>query len=143
MRASAAALHSCGQTVAGLGIGSVLLGYLSDRLADSNCAGDYAAICLAAKPGQAPAACAEAAATGLQREMMAVGGFLLIAIINYIFAARSLPWEMRCVEGQSQTGGTSGYFPTSENFGRRSEEHTSELQSLMRISYAVSCLKTE
>src|SRR3546814_5014992 len=28
--------------------------------------------------------------------------------------------------------------PTS---GRRSEEHTSELQSLMRISYAVFCLK--
>src|SRR3546814_6529884 len=27
--------------------------------------------------------------------------------------------------------------------GRRSEEHTSELQSLMRISYAVFCLKTE
>src|SRR3546814_9659514 len=26
--------------------------------------------------------------------------------------------------------------------GRRSEEHTSELQSLMRISYAVFCLKT-
>src|SRR3546814_4613485 len=44
MRASAAALHSFGQTVAGLGIGSVLLGYLSDRLADSNFAGDYAAI---------------------------------------------------------------------------------------------------
>src|SRR3546814_6153142 len=31
MRASAAALHSFGQTVAGLGIGSVLLGSLSDR----------------------------------------------------------------------------------------------------------------
>src|SRR3546814_5187863 len=27
------------------------------------------------------------------------------------------------------------------NLGRRSEEHTSELQSLMRISYAVFCLK--
>src|SRR3546814_2284855 len=27
-------------------------------------------------------------------------------------------------------------------FVRRSEEHTSELQSLMRISYAVFCLKT-
>src|SRR3546814_7246031 len=26
---------------------------------------------------------------------------------------------------------------------RRSEEHTSELQSLMRISYAVICLKTK
>src|SRR3546814_1263313 len=29
----------------------------------------------------------------------------------------------------------------SGNPGRRSEEHTSELQSLMRISYAVFCLK--
>src|SRR3546814_7887560 len=27
------------------------------------------------------------------------------------------------------------------DFGTRSEEHTSELQSLMRISYAVFCLK--
>src|SRR3546814_10076309 len=27
------------------------------------------------------------------------------------------------------------------DFGARSEEHTSELQSLMRISYAVFCLK--
>src|SRR3546814_8751676 len=27
------------------------------------------------------------------------------------------------------------------HFGRRSEEHTSELQSLMRISYAVFCLQ--
>src|SRR3546814_2401125 len=30
----------------------------------------------------------------------------------------------------------------SPNWGVRSEEHTSELQSLMRISYAVFCLKT-
>src|SRR3546814_7276589 len=29
----------------------------------------------------------------------------------------------------------------SEDDARRSEEHTSELQSLMRISYAVFCLK--
>src|SRR3546814_3232532 len=29
----------------------------------------------------------------------------------------------------------------SVSFGGRSEEHTSELQSLMRISYAVFCLK--
>src|SRR3546814_4783651 len=33
-------------------------------------------------------------------------------------------------------GGKSGRF-------ERSEEHTSELQSLMRISYAVFCLKTK
>src|SRR3546814_1288770 len=31
--------------------------------------------------------------------------------------------------------------PTSVTPGSRSEEHTSELQSLMRISYAVFCLK--
>src|SRR3546814_9052019 len=30
-----------------------------------------------------------------------------------------------------------------ETFRRRSEEHTSELQSLMRISYAVFCLKKQ
>src|SRR3546814_9610513 len=30
---------------------------------------------------------------------------------------------------------------SSSRLGRRSEEHTSELQSLMRISYAVFCLK--
>src|SRR3546814_10863064 len=34
-------------------------------------------------------------------------------------------------------GGTHGRFVG----GERSEEHTSELQSLMRISYAVFCLK--
>src|SRR3546814_10733175 len=35
------------------------------------------------------------------------------------------------------TGGAKGRLET----GARSEEHTSELQSLMRISYAVFCLK--
>src|SRR3546814_4199551 len=32
-------------------------------------------------------------------------------------------------------------FRLGDEFGARSEEHTSELQSLMRISYAVFCLK--
>src|SRR3546814_9236723 len=32
-------------------------------------------------------------------------------------------------------------FPSQRDQRRRSEEHTSELQSLMRISYAVFCLK--
>src|SRR3546814_7514717 len=31
--------------------------------------------------------------------------------------------------------------PRADRAGHRSEEHTSELQSLMRISYAVFCLK--
>src|SRR3546814_2119451 len=34
-----------------------------------------------------------------------------------------------------------GENPELTDFRRRSEEHTSELQSLMRISYAVFCLK--
>src|SRR3546814_4282195 len=36
---------------------------------------------------------------------------------------------------------TSGLRSPAGFPGRRSEEHTSELQSLMRISYAVFCLK--
>src|SRR3546814_7602883 len=43
------------------------------------------------------------------------------------------------------TGGTTGLpkgaMLTHQNLTARSEEHTSELQSLMRISYAVFCLK--
>src|SRR3546814_5143889 len=35
------------------------------------------------------------------------------------------------------------FIHTSNRTIRRSEEHTSELQSLMRISYAVFCLKTK
>src|SRR3546814_7944577 len=34
------------------------------------------------------------------------------------------------------------FTATAQDPERRSEEHTSELQSLMRISYAVFCLKT-
>src|SRR3546814_9186314 len=36
---------------------------------------------------------------------------------------------------------TLGRFSSVKGPGLRSEEHTSELQSLMRISYAVFCLK--
>src|SRR3546814_1025596 len=41
-------------------------------------------------------------------------------------------------EGPRRPGGG---FGGPGGFGGRSEEHTSELQSLMRISYAVFCLK--
>src|SRR3546814_4985356 len=44
---------------------------------------------------------------------------------------------------RAHESGESGPFAagTRSSSGRRSEEHTSELQSLMRISYAVFCLK--
>src|SRR3546814_2802844 len=45
--------------------------------------------------------------------------------------------ELNAVAGHQAHGAFDG-FKAAE---RRSEEHTSELQSLMRISYAVFCLK--
>lgn len=92
MRASAAALHSFGQTVAGLGLGSVILGYLSDRLAAAAYPGDYAAACLSER-GPPTASCLAASATGLQQAMMAVGVVLLVAVYNYWRASRALPGE--------------------------------------------------
>src|SRR3546814_6565821 len=50
-------------------------------------------------------------------------------------------------KGRVRHGGLRGWGASDmpknaqENGRRRSEEHTSELQSLMRISYAVFCLK--
>src|SRR3546814_8933174 len=41
------------------------------------------------------------------------------------------------------TAGVSGLSEFAGQIAARSEEHTSELQSLMRISYAVFCLKTK
>src|SRR3546814_937850 len=42
-------------------------------------------------------------------------------------------WQARAVSAL--------FGAAAEELGERSEEHTSELQSLMRISYAVFCLK--
>src|SRR3546814_4982476 len=55
-----------------------------------------------------------------------------------------------CKSDSSESGSSSGLtavrmgrvtYVVGFLSGRRSEEHTSELQSLMRISYAVFCLK--
>src|SRR3546814_6288720 len=45
----------------------------------------------------------------------------------------------RLAENEEPGGGRDGHHPADDE--HRSEEHTSELQSLMRISYAVFCLK--
>src|SRR3546814_2029592 len=67
--------------------------------------------------------------------------------IGVLLAVSSSPAELddllvlrvRCGDGQAtRQGHAEGLEPS---FHVRSEEHTSELQSLMRISYAVFCLK--
>src|SRR3546814_3124034 len=60
-----------------------------------------------------------------------------------VAAARGI--EERPVEGalhlQQQVAGDQRRKGEQDHRAGRSEEHTSELQSLMRISYAVFCLK--
>src|SRR3546814_2846813 len=48
--------------------------------------------------------------------------------------------QLIAVEGEEDAVGASLFHEVGHGT-RRSEEHTSELQSLMRISYAVFCLK--
>src|SRR3546814_8903106 len=50
-------------------------------------------------------------------------------------------WLYDMFENPPQEARKASHGP--QLFERRSEEHTSELQSLMRISYAVFCLKTK
>src|SRR3546814_6553762 len=45
------------------------------------------------------------------------------------------------IDARAAITGDRSSEPTRESVVIRSEEHTSELQSLMRISYAVFCLK--
>src|SRR3546814_1782890 len=66
-----------------------------------------------------------------------VGGIAPAAILmkidrNLIFVG---------TERQFEEGGRADAIFARAALGGRSEEHTSELQSLMRISYAVFCLK--
>src|SRR3546814_3662135 len=53
-------------------------------------------------------------------------------------ALRHLDADQQCVDRILDLGARVGQVPRQQG---RSEEHTSELQSLMRISYAVFCLK--
>src|SRR3546814_7597450 len=71
---------------------------------------------------------------------------LLLALFDLSYAAALILWT----EGTKLvTAAESGFLGTAETpfamllavAGLRSEEHTSELQSLMRNSYAVFCLK--
>lgn len=102
MRATAAAIHAFGQTVFGLGLGSVFLGWMSDRLASSHYGVSYAADCLARKAGTPSAQCAAASGTGLQQALMLLGLFLLLAIASYWIASRHIETEIAQSEGRPE-----------------------------------------
>src|SRR3546814_4652186 len=57
-----------------------------------------------------------------------------------IYHLSHLPSLLRCTIHESRKG-CNAFVRRSKDGLVRSEEHTSELQSLMRISYAVFCLK--
>lgn len=99
MRATAAAIHAFGQTVFGLGLGSVFLGWMSDRLASSHYGASYATDCLARKPGAPSALCGAASGIGLQQALMLLGLFLLLAIASYWIASRHIEAEIAQSEG--------------------------------------------
>src|SRR3546814_6255717 len=73
-----------------------------------------------------------------------------VQISNYSDGPSSNADEARTilVDGQAlairgNDDGSVALVAADGSVARRSEEHTSELQSLMRISYAVFCLKTK
>src|SRR3546814_10689768 len=54
---------------------------------------------------------------------------------------RARQWPDHSDQGRTQSATDRVFRDARWRIHRRSEEHTSELQSLMRISYAVFCLK--
>src|SRR3546814_6362895 len=81
----------------------------------------------------------------LGRDDLVMRGFMAV-IALYLVVALALPLYAMLSKSFSTFSFdlTTYEFQVSDaegNFAARSEEHTSELQSLMRISYAVFCLK--
>src|SRR3546814_2650798 len=76
-----------------------------------------------------------------------VVGFMLAMVTVFKSNWCNITAPMYAIAEGFALGGLSAYFELRFNgiviqaVGLRSEEHTSELQSLMRISYAVFCLK--
>src|SRR3546814_4393068 len=60
-------------------------------------------------------------------------------VLNIAFGEPTIAVDTHIFRVGNRTGLAPGKTPLEVE--RRSEEHTSELQSLMRISYAVFCLK--
>src|SRR3546814_1530239 len=66
---------------------------------------------------------------------------MVLAIALGIGTSMTTLTVMRLLSGDPMPGRSDTLFYAQVDASPRSEEHTSELQSLMRISYAVFCLK--
>ncbi|MCC7464168.1 MAG: MFS transporter [Gammaproteobacteria bacterium] len=93
MRASAAAIYSLITNLIGLGLGPLLMGFLSDYYARrSYAAGSFELDCAAA---QAPgAACLQASAIGVQWGAMSCALLYLAAAVHYLFAAKTVRQDL-------------------------------------------------
>src|SRR3546814_3081434 len=78
----------------------------------------------------------------LLARLLAPSDFGLVAIAAAVIAGtelfRAFSFEVALIQNQEAA---RAEYDTVWTLNARSEEHTSELQSLMRISYAVFCLK--
>src|SRR3546814_8024491 len=99
------------------------------------CSSDLAARALDA----APTTAAPAPATAASDTMNGAVAGVLIAALTEQFGGRSVSIMLDKVSAQQASIRDSAV--SGEGRARRSEEHTSELPSLMRTSYAVFCVK--
>src|SRR3546814_10088314 len=82
------------------------------------------------------------ASAAVWNELLGIVGFfgaMIVALGTQIRARRRFRWN--AIVTRFQTVGVDALPIIGLMSFLRSEEHTSELQSLMRISYAVLCLK--
>src|SRR3546814_4827095 len=82
----------------------------------------------------------------IQEIAQRTGCGLLLDVNNVHVASTNQRWDALAYMndfplGHVQQIHLAGHSRQTDEKGCRSEEHTSELQSLMRISYAVFCLK--
>src|SRR3546814_6773641 len=71
-----------------------------------------------------------------EREQQAAEG--VDVLLAFVFGKHRADTLLELLDGGARIGNEAAIRPLDQ---LRSEEHTSELQSLMRISYAVFCLK--
>lgn len=108
MRASTAAVHTLGTIVIGMGVGSLILGFMSDQFASSSFMGDYGAQCRSAVQHTLSSECQLAAAKGLQLALFAQGVFPAMAILLYLVGARHIPKEIEVAVHSQRKGVAEG-----------------------------------